>query len=185
MNKRYLFFDVECANCFNGKGKLCSFGYVLTDENFNIIIKEDRLINPKSKWDWYVVKKMLGYPKSEFESKPGFDKEYPFIKELLENPEYLVFGSGISNDIKHLKDDCERYGLPEIEFVSRDVQNLYSRYKEEKEKKSLTKMARELEIDCQALKEHISRNDAEITMLITKAVCERLNSAAHDLISKL
>ena len=32
MNKRYLFFDVECANCFNGKGKLCSFGYVLTDE---------------------------------------------------------------------------------------------------------------------------------------------------------
>ena len=33
---KYLFFDVECANVHHGS-KMCSFGYVLTDENLNII----------------------------------------------------------------------------------------------------------------------------------------------------
>ena len=29
---KYVFFDIECANCFQGNGKICSFGYVITDE---------------------------------------------------------------------------------------------------------------------------------------------------------
>ena len=37
----YIFFDIECANCFNGDGKICSFGYVITDRFFNILEKED------------------------------------------------------------------------------------------------------------------------------------------------
>ena len=35
--KKYLFFDIECANCYNNCAKLFSLGYVVTDENFNII----------------------------------------------------------------------------------------------------------------------------------------------------
>ena len=43
--KKYLFFDIECANCYNNCAKLFSLGYVVTDENFNIIReKEDVLI---------------------------------------------------------------------------------------------------------------------------------------------
>ena len=34
---KYLFFDIECANRLN---KICEFGYVLTDENFNILKKD-------------------------------------------------------------------------------------------------------------------------------------------------
>ena len=30
----FVFYDVECANCYNGKGKLCSFGYVITDFDY-------------------------------------------------------------------------------------------------------------------------------------------------------
>ena len=45
---QYLFFDIECANCDGGNGKICSFGYVLTDENFNEIEKEDIIIDPKA-----------------------------------------------------------------------------------------------------------------------------------------
>jgi hypothetical protein len=41
----YIFFDIECANCFGGRGKICSFGYVITDENFNIRQKNDLIIN--------------------------------------------------------------------------------------------------------------------------------------------
>ena len=36
---KYLFFDIECSNCFNNIGKMCEFGYVVTDENFKIITK--------------------------------------------------------------------------------------------------------------------------------------------------
>ena len=34
-----LFFDLECANCFMGIGKICEFGVVLVDGNFNLIQK--------------------------------------------------------------------------------------------------------------------------------------------------
>ena len=40
----YLFFDIEASE---GKS-ICSFGYVLTDDELNIKEKNDILINPKS-----------------------------------------------------------------------------------------------------------------------------------------
>ena len=46
---KYLFFDIECSNCFGGKNKICEIGYVLTDENFNLILKEDIPISPGDK----------------------------------------------------------------------------------------------------------------------------------------
>lgn len=58
---KYLFFDIEGA-C----PKLCTvatFGYVLSDEKFNIKEKTDILMNPDSKYDWYVVKNLLSYSK--------------------------------------------------------------------------------------------------------------------------
>ena len=32
---KYLFFDVEGANCYNYVAKMCTFGYVITDNDFN------------------------------------------------------------------------------------------------------------------------------------------------------
>ena len=43
---KYLFFDIECSNCFNGVGKLCEFGYVLCDENLNVLKKDDIPMSP-------------------------------------------------------------------------------------------------------------------------------------------
>ena len=37
---KYLFFDIECANCYDGVGKICEFGYVLTDEYFTVLEEE-------------------------------------------------------------------------------------------------------------------------------------------------
>ena len=42
----YLFFDIEASE---GRS-MCSFGYVLTDENFNVLEKEDILINPEARF---------------------------------------------------------------------------------------------------------------------------------------
>lgn len=44
----YVFFDIECANCIEGQAKICSFGYVVTDEQFDVIEREDLIVNPKA-----------------------------------------------------------------------------------------------------------------------------------------
>ena len=45
----YLFFDIECANSFDGGGKICEFGYVITDEQFQIKEKKMYLIDVYAK----------------------------------------------------------------------------------------------------------------------------------------
>ena len=44
----YIFYDIECANCQNGQAKICSFGYVVTDESINVLEKRDVVINPRA-----------------------------------------------------------------------------------------------------------------------------------------
>ena len=44
---RYLAFDIECCD---GK-HICEFGYVITDEKYNIIKKSVITINPESKFN--------------------------------------------------------------------------------------------------------------------------------------
>ena len=38
MTLKYLFFDLEYANSKGGINKICEFGYVITNENFDVII---------------------------------------------------------------------------------------------------------------------------------------------------
>ena len=33
---KYLFFDIEGANCYNYVSKMCTFGYVITNEKFEM-----------------------------------------------------------------------------------------------------------------------------------------------------
>ena len=42
---RILFFDLEYASCKNGC-KICEFGYVITNEKFEIIERNNLIINP-------------------------------------------------------------------------------------------------------------------------------------------
>ena len=50
MGMNLVFFDIECASVNKTTAKICAFGYVVCDENFNIIKKEDILVNPKGKF---------------------------------------------------------------------------------------------------------------------------------------
>ena len=52
---KYLFFGVECSNCHNRIGKLCEFGYVLTDENVKILAKDNLPMSPgRGYWSRFV-----------------------------------------------------------------------------------------------------------------------------------
>ncbi|MBQ8444603.1 MAG: hypothetical protein IJX25_04550 [Clostridia bacterium] len=43
---KYLVFDIECCNGHN----ICSFGYAIISEKLRVLLKQDLLINPESKF---------------------------------------------------------------------------------------------------------------------------------------
>ena len=181
----YLFFDVECISCKGGTGKLFSFGYVLTDENFKIIEKDDIVINPdisRAEYDWYVVRKIMTYSLNEIEDKPNFASRYKEIKRLLGDSNNIVFGFDVINDILYVNDECKRYNLPKFDIKAWDVQDFYRQINGTKENKSLKKLVDEFNIDIGCFEEHNSRDDAEMTMLVAKAMCDKLAVSMSDLI---
>jgi DNA polymerase III epsilon subunit-like protein len=178
----FVFFDVECANCYNSQSKICSFGYVVTDENFKVLKKEDILIDPNSEFQPYVLKHVIHYKEEDFLDKPRFNMVYNTIKDFLTNPKYISFGFDVANDLKFINDECKRYKKPKIKAVSYDIQAFYEMYVGKLEKKSLSGLAQILNIDTSSLTEHNSRDDAMITMLIMKEIANKLNVNGIDLI---
>lgn len=178
---KYLFFDIEGA-C----PKLCTvatFGYVLSDEKFNIKEKTDILMNPDSKYDWYVVKNLLSYSKKTLAEKPKFDAHYGKIKALLEDKDTLVCGYSIVNDLKYLNSECKRYSLPSFDFSFMDVQMLADSFFESKNQIGIERAYSMLGIEDTMIL-HRSDEDARAAMNVAKAICKIENSNLFDLAKK-
>ena len=127
-----VFFDIECASVNKNSAKICAFGYVVCDENFNIVKKEDILINPRGKFrltdrsgDKGLV---LPYSYEDFKNYPPFTKIYPQIKSLLEDGGNIVLGHSTMNDIKYLNLETRRFKLPSFNFSFSDSQLIYMTY---------------------------------------------------------
>ena len=43
---KYLFFDIECCD----GNHICSFGYVIVNNNFEILEKKDLVMNPEKRF---------------------------------------------------------------------------------------------------------------------------------------
>jgi histidyl-tRNA synthetase len=73
---KYLFFDIECSIVSKTAAKICAFGYCLTDEKFNILDKQDILINPQGGFHLTDRKGTQGlvlpYKYEEFKKYPTF-----------------------------------------------------------------------------------------------------------------
>ena len=169
---KYLFFDIECANCYQNCAKIFSLGYVVTDENFNILHdKEDVLINPRDRFDWYVAKKMMAYPREIFKDMPPFPDFYDRFRDMFEDEDTMVIGYAVTNDVHFLHDDCKRYGLTPYTYKFYDVQQLYAR-------QPVNNTAKNLEDSllswCNIEPENLHRSDEDAynTMLIMKAIAE-------------
>lgn len=83
---KYVYFDIECASNIDGKAKICSLGYVVTDSSFNILEKDDLVINPnieRKDYSAYVMNNIVKYTIEELESKQNFPFFYEKIKHLL------------------------------------------------------------------------------------------------------
>lgn len=180
----YLFFDIECANCFGGIGKMCSFGYVLTNEHFEILETDDIVMNPDCEFDWYLYKNKndikLAYSQDFFRSKPNFPNHYGRIRDLVLKTDTKVFAFGALNDIGFVVSACERYKLPILFYSAYDLEQIIR--SDDEIFGSLEKRCEILKIDNSDLKAHKSSDDAIMTMRLLKAFCENKNISVEEIV---
>ena len=182
-HKSFVFFDCECANVFDGVGKICSLGYVICDDDLNIIESEDVVMNPECDFDWYLFSGKgecrLAYSKDYFRSKPNYEAYYKDIKKLFTTGNRYIAGFAVSNDVGFVNDANERYGLPYIPSRAFDLERYPERKYEKKQK--LSDWALEFGVDTEKLQSHKSEDDAIMTMLCLKAECQRSGLSVEEI----
>ena len=180
---KYLFFDLEFATSRSGISKICEFGYVLTNESFDVIKRDNLIIDPyiaRRDWDYRVVKKILTRSIKEYESNPRFDEYYDQIYDLINTSDY-VFGHTISSDVKALNQDIKRYNLDPIDFNFYDFKEIYRNYSNIKKDRSVTNILTDLHINGEN-NTHDAETDAYNTMLILKNMLNSLEMNLNDLL---
>lgn len=180
---KYLFYDLEYATSKGGISKICEFGYVLTDESFNILERDNFIIDPfitREEWDWRVVRKILTRRIAEYESSPRFDEYYDDIKKLILGADFVI-GHSLNSDAKALNQDCERYELPSIDYDFYDIKLFYKQFSNTKKDTSVANMLDELKIEGEE-REHDAETDAYNTMLELKQMMSVLNVSLEELI---
>jgi DNA polymerase III epsilon subunit-like protein len=196
----YVFFDIECACVYKDTAKICAFGYCLTDEQFNIIEKEDLLINPKGKFHLTDRKGKAGlvlpYDYQDFKNYPPFPQVFPRIRKILEGRNKLVFGHATNNDIKYLNLETKRFSLLPFEFAFYDTQLLYMSMIGSFEKQlGLESVAQALNVNVDVTPEsaaeqaadfapHRAVDDAYVTMRIAQEMCRQEGVSLSELLLK-
>ena len=184
---KYVFFDIECANCFHGNGKICSFGYVITDEKFKVLEKKDIPMNPHSKFHLFGHKNhpgiVLAYDEKTFNSSPDFIHFYKKIRNLLTDKHCLNFGFSVLSDAGYIKSECKRYAKEIFDYEFIDIQRIYTDYKGLENTPALIKCAAEYGVtDSQDV--HKSDEDSYFTMRVLKGLCEETGLSVKELIEK-
>ena len=184
-HKSFVFFDCECANTFEGVGKICSLGYVICDDDLNIIESEDVVMNPECDFDWYLLSGKgeckLAYSKDYFRIKPNYESYYKDIKKLFTTGNRYIAGFAVSNDVGFVNDACERYELPYIQFRAFDLERYLERKYEKKQK--LVEWAEEFGVNVAKYQSHKSEDDAIMTMLCLKAECMRTGQSVEEILT--
>lgn len=181
-----LFFDIECANCFQGNGKICSFGWTLCNDSFQVISQVDLLINPKSKFHLSDKSGLngiqLSYPQERFLSQPDFEYFYPQIKKMLEDTDNVCWGHSVVNDINFINSECRRYNLPYINFKAYDSQMIHRLITQSPTDVGLSKICGMYNLQVTDL--HRSDYDAYLTSRIVEKMCEQAQASISQLLSE-
>lgn len=177
---KYLFFDTECCNGTD----ICSFGYVICNENFEILEREDIIINPRAHFQLGHYRAQpeieLAYDKATFLAAPDFRKFYTRISNLLTSSP--VLGHAINCDARVIMKACTRYNLPLIKFDFFDTQVAYKLFSGEENCAALEKIAEKLNLELDCL--HRSDDDALTSMKIAAEICKRRNITLDELLQE-
>ena len=180
---KYLFFDLEYASSRGGIDRNCEFGYIVTDEKFNVLESDNFIIDPnldRSEWDYRVVRKILTRPIKEYESNPTFPYYYNDIKKLITSADYIL-GHSINGDAKAINDDCKRYDKPSIDYEFYDIKLMYKEFSNTRKDTSVENMLKALNIE-EAGVSHDAEIDAYHTMLELKSMLENLGVTLEEMI---
>ena len=181
----YLIFDIECCN----GNDICSFGYVLADENFCVLRQNDILINPENKFVLTNRKGTQGislaYKPQDFYSAPKFPHYYEFLKTLIEDESCAKIGFAISNDAGFLNKACARYHLEPINFTFFDIQRLDAKLHNNNAVRGLGKIIAQygIEQDEDNIL-HKSDDDAFFTMQLFKKFLEETGKSYEELLKE-
>lgn len=171
---KILFFDTECANCFEGKGKICELGYVVTDVAFNVLSKRNFIINPSAEFDkkGFAMRKIkLSCPYSEYYKQNKFPHHYEEIKSLFTADDILVVGHGTHFDAKYLLDECDRYSLPPFNYRFIDTQEVVKKLYGRETQLRLIELYSEFYPEKAREQMHSGIDDAEMTAAVLQYVC--------------
>lgn len=190
----YLFFDIECSNCFNGIGKICEFGYVLCDDNLNVIRQGDIPMSPgKGRENRFRLKDRthekdieLAYDYDYYFAQPEFPSFYNRIKRMMEEPDTICFAFSMGNDIRYLNNTCVRYKLEPLNYICYDMQIIAGRYLEKSGQISLKSACLEIvgSHSLVQLQEHLSRDDAMMEKMILESICNRQQIKTTELLKQ-
>lgn len=175
---KYVFFDIECACVYKSVAKICAFGYVVTDEAFRVLEREEILLNPKGKFHLTDRKGreglVLPYVYEDFKKYPLFPAAYARIKALLEDRDHIVLGHATLNDVNYLNLETRRYKLPSLKFRYYDTQFFYMNVKKDFSRQlGLGAMAEELGVE---FTPHRAVDDAYATMRVCEAILRQANA---------
>lgn len=163
--------------------KICAFGYVLCDEHFNIIKKEDILINPKGKFHLTDGRGehglVLPYEYSDFKNYPVFPQVYERIRALLQDKNNMVFGHATLNDVNYLDLETRRFHLPPFDFAFSDSQLMYMTSVNDFSRQfGLEYITKDLDVE---FTPHRAADDAYATMRVTQALCKKHNCTGAEI----
>ncbi len=179
---KILVFDTESSTGCINDGSLCSIGYCICDEKFNITEQRDVIFNPLARFRPQILGKNskvgLAYTKEQFRSAPRFAERYEEIKNVFASCD-LAIGFAIENDVKYLRDACDKFNLDQIEYKFVDVKQLLELFNDEYKNGGLASIAEGLNIEFVA---HRSDEDARVTLLVMKYLCEKNDMSFTELL---
>ncbi len=181
---KYLFFDLEKASSFQNQVHVCEFGYVLTNEKFDVLEKRNFVIDPKierNQWDYFAVRKILTRTINQYENSLDFEYFCPYILKLIQNADY-VFGHTTESDVDALNQEMIRHSHDPLKFAFYDIKDFYKAYANEDEDVGLSKMVEVLGVEGRAETQHDALADAYNTMLCTKSVLLNMGISLKELI---
>lgn len=170
---KYLSFDIECCDGQH----ICEFGYVLIDEQFNILDRDCITINPEYKFKLTGREResdiSLAFPENVYYNSPTFDVYYERIKGILTTPDCQIIGFSLSNDAGFLATAYDLYEKEPISFTYCDFQKLYQGYTKAKNRTSVECFVEELQISDITL--HKSDDDSWAVIRALQIIGEREN----------
>ncbi len=180
---RYLCFDIECCD---GR-HICEFGYVLIDENFNVLERDCITINPEHKFKLtgreHESDITLAFPEEIYFNSPTFDYYYERIKNLLTLKDCQNIGFSLTNDAGFLATAYEIYNKEPIPFTYIDFQKLYQGYVKSKNRVSVESIVKELEITDVQL--HKSDDDSCVVVRALQVISKKERLSLSETISML